>query len=657
MRLGLFFCKIHIEGPRRLSKRPLDNVFKICSTQSNRYLVTVQIRAVALMAFALLAEIREADDRLYDNHITFVGLWSKEQLKPIVEGLGLPSKMASYAIANLARTLVLEGNFHYSRASEWYADRYKRNGDRYYSYRLTPKAADWLADNCYAEHILGHHVPHQPGAGRQSTIYATQKLFDAIGDLVDPLEPRAIAPRPEVMILRDDQGKDAPYKDKGNPKIRAERADLWTFNDHFQMRELHRNGRLVPIPIFRRIFNRTLDRGGRLYCWGESYQQLSGKERSEITEVIGGITHAFVEIDFRAHHITLAYALAGEPMPEGDPYSIAGYESDEGRYLIKLAGLISFNAGNKKSAVGALVHETGCTWEEAQAAIEAFQAKHPGINEYFFSDAGATLMRMDSDITVAIMKWVLAATGRCPLPVHDSYLVPVCDYHELVKAMREVSAEFFLKSSLKVSGDYSLPLPISIYGDTFFSQTPDRSLLDRYRQKTSPKNVSQQDYEQWIAANLPDDPRPPIEDPDGYLAWFRRNATFLYEKGRYPWKNWRTRPVDYYTWAKRDRVNATLIANGLTLDKLHDRKARRTAAGKKSARTRKANKALSVRVFGYSMPPDELKRALLDVGPPELYGEMRQTYWELTGDVPSSEWDPREVWQWESAEDIYEYDV
>jgi len=426
------------------------------------------------------------------------------------------------------------------------------------------------------------------------------------------------------------------------------------------MRELHRNGQLVPIPIFRRIFNRTFDRGGRLYSQGESYQQLSGKERREITEVIDGITNAFVEIDFRAHHITLAYALAGKPMPEGDPYSIPGYESDEGRDLIKMAGLIPFNAGNKKSAVGALAHETGCTWEEAQAAIEAFQAKHPGINEYFFSDTGATLMRMDSDMTVAIMKWVLAATARCPLPVHDSYLVPVCDYHELDKAMREVSAEFFLNSSLKVSGDYSLPLPISIYGDTFFSQTPDRSLLDRYRDTNSPKSTTRDEYEEWIAANLPDDPRPSIEDPERYLAWFRRNATFLYEKGRYPCKNWRTKPVDCHTWAKRDRLNATLIANGLPLDKLHDRKARRTAAGKKSARTRKANranKALSVRVFGCSMPPDELKRALLDVGPLELYGEMRQTYWELTGNVPSSEWDPREVWQWESAEEIYEYHV
>jgi hypothetical protein len=401
---------------------------------------------VVLMAFALLlAEVAKPDDRLYDNHIAFDGRWSKEQLKGIIERLGLPTRKASYTIANLARSLVLDGNFRYSRKCEWYANRYKTNGDPFYSYRLTPKGADWLADNGYAEHLLGHHVPNQPGAGRQSTLYVTQELTDAIGDLIDPLEPRMVASRPEVMILRDDQGKPAPYID--TPEITSQRADMWRFNDHFRIRELHRNGQLVSIPIFRRVFNRTFDRGGRLYCPGGSYQQLCGEGRLEITEVIDGTNVGFAEIDFTAHHITEAYALAGEPMPAGDPYQVTGYD----RRLIKMAGLISFNAPNQKSAISALARETGATWEQARAAIKAFRAKHPGIKKFLFSDAGARLMRMDSDITVEIMKRVLAATGRCPLPVHDSYLVPVCDIPELSRAMAEVSAEFSLKSTLKLS--------------------------------------------------------------------------------------------------------------------------------------------------------------------------------------------------------------
>lgn len=597
----------------------------------------MQIRPVVLMAFALLAEVRKADDRLYDNHIAFDGRWSKEQLKPIVERLELPAKKASYAIANLVRTLVLEGNFHYPRASEWYADRYKGNGDSFYSYRLTPKAADWLTAHGYAEHILGHHVPNQPGAGRQSILYATQKLIDAIGDLVDPLEPRAIAPRPEVMILRDDQGKDAPYKDKGNPKIRAERADLWTFNDHFQMRELHRNGQLVPIPIFRRIFNRTFDRGGRLYCWGDSYQQLSGKERLEITEVIDGITTPFAEIDFTAHHITEAYALAGEPMPEGDPYQVTGYEGDEGRCLIKVAGLISFNARDQKAAIGAIVHETCCTWDEAKRAIKAFRARHPAIKEFFFSDAGARLMRMDSDITVEIMKRVLAITGRCPLPVHDSYLVPVCDVPVLKQVMEEVSAEFSLRSSLKLSlpeDQEHTPPPTPLCGDTFFQTTPDPSLLDRYRLKTSPKNASWQDYEQWIAANLSHDPRPPIEQPEKHLAWCRQNEAFLRENGRYqPNHRNDTGGWDYLCFFAQDRQHAQWVLKGMDpkivndLDAILDYwkarieahnaelKAKRSEAGKKAAMTRKSNKLLADLRPQTRLDRYRLKRDMLGLPP------------------------------------------
>jgi hypothetical protein len=322
------------------------------------------------------------DLRIYDDHTAFDGRWSKEQLKPIVKRFGLPTTKASYAITNLARSLVLDGNFRYSRRCEWYADRYKTNGDPFYSYRLTPKAADWLADNGYAEHILGHHVPNQPGAGRQSTLYATQKLIDTIGDLVDPLEPRAIAPRPEVIILKDDQGNPAPYID--TPETKSQCAEVWMFNDHFRMRELHRNGQLVEIPIFRRVFNLTFNRGGRLYCWGNSYQQLSGKQRREITEVIDGVTTPFAEIDFGAHHIREAYALAGKQPPDGDPYVIPGYDRD----LIKGAALIPLNAKDQKSAISAVARETGCTWAEAKAAIKACRARHPGINDFFWSDAG-----------------------------------------------------------------------------------------------------------------------------------------------------------------------------------------------------------------------------------------------------------------------------
>ena len=442
-------------GPQATTPRGTDNQ----SLTKHQPPVTIPLRGMGgtngeptADASAPWPTIFNGDRRLYDVHIAFDGRWSKEQLEPIAQRFGLPTtkaaeRKASYAAANLARSLVLDGRggMHYSRSRKWYADRYKGNGDPFHSFEYTTTAADWLAENGYAEHILGHHVPNRPGAGWQSALYPTQKLIDTIGDLVDPLEPRAIAPRPEVIILKDDQGNPAPYID--TPETKSQCAEVWMFNDHFRMRELHRNGQLVAIPIFRRVFNLTFNRGGRLYCRGDSYQQLSGTQRREITEVIDGVTTPFAEIDFGAHHIREAYALAGKAPPDGDPYVIPGYERD----LIKGAALIPLNAKDQKSAISAVAHETGCTWAQAKAAIKAFRGRHPGIKDFFWSDAGARLMRMDSDISVEIMKRVLTATGRCPLPMHDSYLVPVCDIPALSAAMAEVSAEYSVKSSLKLS--------------------------------------------------------------------------------------------------------------------------------------------------------------------------------------------------------------
>ena len=584
------------------------------------------------------------DRRLFDAHIAFDGRWSTDQLTPIVEQFELPTtkaaeRKASYATANLARSLVLDGRggMHYSRSRKWYADRYKGNGDPFHSFEYTTTAADWLAENGYAEHILGHHVPNRPGAGWQSTLYPTQKLIDTIGDLVDPLEPRAIAPRPEVMILKDDQGNLAPYIN--TPQIKSERAEIWTFNDHFADRELHRNGQLVEIPIFRRVFNRTFDRGGRLYCAGNSYQQLPGKQRLEITEVIDGATVPFVEIDFEAHHIRGAYALAGKQMPEGDPYAIGGFDRD----LIKAAGLIPLNARDRRSAIGAVAHETGADRKDAKAAITAFRARHPGIKDYFWSDAGARLMRLDSDMTVAIMKRVLAATGRCPLPQHDSYLVPLCDQPAVSRAMAEVSAEFSVKSSLKLSlpelggcgqglapttvtdeeREPPTPPPYPSMGNVFsplplacaYATPQDPSVLDRYRQKTSPKKASREDYESWLAANLGHDPRPPIENPEKHLAWCYRNSAFLWENGRYtPRHKFDTGATDYASWFAHDRQAAQLVLEGMDPAKTSDigavvahwkaqseaaeaqKAANRCAGAAKAAQTRRKRKELGEQI-------------------------------------------------------------
>ncbi|MGD1172149.1 hypothetical protein [Mycobacterium seoulense] len=394
-----------------------------------------------------LNELFDFDPRLWDQHTRYDGRWSDEQLKAVVERLVLaPGKKHSYAIASFARSLVLDAKtanlgIRFSRDRNKYADRYLADGDPYNTYSLTTRAADWLQANYGCEQLKGTHI-----AGRESVEYCSQELVDAIGDLVDPLEPRARRPRPEVIIVRDAHKKNTRYSDTS--ETRAMRYQVWAFNDHLAQRDIRRQGQMVEIPLLRRIFNLSFERGGRLYGWGESYQGLPKEQRAEMTEVIDGIVEPFVEIDYSAHHLRLAYAQAGKKIPPGDPYDIPGFD----RSLVKLAGLVSFNARDKKDAVGAVMGETGCSYDEAEAVIAAIRHKHYRIRDFFYSDAGARLMRTDSDMSIEIMKRVMTITGRCPLPMHDSFLVPSCDAEVLAQVMEEVAAEYGVKADLSITG-------------------------------------------------------------------------------------------------------------------------------------------------------------------------------------------------------------
>ena len=75
------------------------------------------------------------------------------------------------------------------------------------------------------------------------------------------------------------------------------------------------DGNRVEIPVARRIFDGSFERGGRFYCHGASFQNVPAAERLGLQVVIGGVTHPVVEIDYSTLHIKMAYAEAGEKVP------------------------------------------------------------------------------------------------------------------------------------------------------------------------------------------------------------------------------------------------------------------------------------------------------------------------------------------------------
>ena len=161
----------------------------------------------------------------------------------------------------------------------------------------------------------------------------------------------------------------------------------------------------------------------------------------------------------------MAYTEAGAKVPRGDLYAIEGFD----RRLVKIAVNIMFNAESRRSAIlatakalhddptlcaasGLRAHQMWWTYQTfSKNLLEAIEHRHRRIEDYFNSDCGARFQRLDSDMAIEVMTLMIRRTGRCPLPVHDSFLVPDTDTESLKDTMTQVAAEHGLVVNLKES--------------------------------------------------------------------------------------------------------------------------------------------------------------------------------------------------------------
>jgi hypothetical protein len=198
-----------------------------------------------------------------------------------------------------------------------------------------------------------------------------------------------------------------------------------------------------------------------------------------------------VEIDYANLHIRMAYSEAGERVPHGDQYTIDGFD----RALVKVAVNTLLNAPTTNRAILAITEELrdnpdlgavngiesrdrGLCRALAKRVVAAIHLKHHQIKSYFGSDCGAQFQRQDSDMAIDVMTRMIQRTGRCPLPIHDSFLVPEIDADILSQTMIEVAREYGLELDLKDSrgnprtptggrGNLSLPpSPFPVVGNS-----------------------------------------------------------------------------------------------------------------------------------------------------------------------------------------------
>ncbi|MCX5044644.1 hypothetical protein OG921_15860 [Aldersonia sp. NBC_00410] len=299
--------------------------------------------------------------------------------------------------------------------------------------------------------------------GRQSVAWATGALVALVGPLLDVSAPRRLTLPAETIVLRGADKTIIDYQDTA--ETTANREQVAVVNESLSRLDLRQFGKRVEIPVGRRIFNGSFDRGGRFYCHGASFQNMRSRDRRQLECMIDGVLHPMVEIDYSTLHPTMAYAEAGATMPEGDPYEIDGFD----RRVVKIAVNIAFNGQNRRSAVLAVakaLHDDAAlraaNGVEAQQRwwghqtftnrlLKAIEYKHRRIKDYFNSDCGARFQRRDSDMAIEVMTEMIHRTGRCPLPIHDSFLVADIDAGALRQTMKEVARHHGLTLKLKES--------------------------------------------------------------------------------------------------------------------------------------------------------------------------------------------------------------
>lgn len=371
--------------------------------------------------------------RIFPSDERQIPLSVKYETSPIwseVRGIfGVGPTGAAIAVSLYEANLVGRPMVSYSRSRSYYDN--KKNHPLL-GYRRTVSAIDALDEGGWIEHA------RQAPGGRQwqSAMRGAPSLLLEIGNLLTTRPDLPLLLPNANICLRDADGK--PLDLPRNRVVSRMSRTVASINEALLSTNVRtENGGRLSSPVVR-IFNQDFLRGGRFYASGTSWQNIDKEQRKRVTID----NEEVAELDFAALHPAILYAEADAPLPE-DCYSIGNWS----RVLAKLAVLVLINAPSLASARLAIAHRPEMleTVEDHQMAlrtasrlIDDVRNFHRPIAHAFHSDAGARLMRKDSEIAKDVMITLLAQ-GIVALPVHDSFLVPASKVEMLEVAMLEAA--------------------------------------------------------------------------------------------------------------------------------------------------------------------------------------------------------------------------
>lgn len=201
------------------------------------------------------------------------------------------------------------------------------------------------------------------------------------------------------------------------------------FNTKFK---LSIENKLINHNIYR-IFNYSMEEGGRMY---HQAVRMPAKDRSKM--LING--RKVIELDYSALHLSIAYCLLNQPIPDFDLYQIEGFE----RNHVKTAINIMLNCDRKKhKATLATSFKLKIKYEEARLLIAQILMKHPILSN---CPNGLQIQKSESDLAIAVIVRMQKQGYFC-IPIHDSFIAPNEGRFLLLDAMK---SEFFKMFGQKI---------------------------------------------------------------------------------------------------------------------------------------------------------------------------------------------------------------
>lgn len=301
----------------------------------------------------------------------------------------------------------------------------------------------------------------QPTTIRPTPVFKKRMQITRLGPTdfqqVDVLEPIILKPP------KDHEGRAEPIDYKETKRTAQWRREVQRLNTSLRNAAidiavenpkafiLDEDGQ--PIELYRRnlrrIFNNAdWQQGGRLF--GGFWMTM---ERAARFRTLRVMDEPVVNVDFSSLFPRLAYVRAGEAQPEGDLYDVMGDGACRDGWKQLINALLFAQRPLKQWPRDA--RENLPAGMPLRETITAIKFKHAPIGHLFECGIGFHLMRIESDILIAVVT-ALFKRGITALPLHDSVLVARSHGEAAKKVMEEAFRQHTGSARATVKIDFGL---------------------------------------------------------------------------------------------------------------------------------------------------------------------------------------------------------